>query len=1108
MKSRRSIYWILISVLIGGNGSIFAANYYEVLGVARNASRDAIFTKCEGLKPILSGKQRLEDVKGQKEAKEDTRKRLQERRGKLSNGEYNRQLQLVTQDITSMQQQEQSLEKEIDRLIRAGRLDKKKLAEVSAEHIEKACEVLLNPQSKAQYDQQIGAPERRAQAAKEAREKEAAERKTGVFGAKIAGTYYEELRLPKTASGIEIKERCDLQRKELFDIANKKKIARGTARTQAERQNLDKEVKELEKKISNTNVACQTLLDPKKKKKYDSEIAEPRTGIRVVTGGALDLIRDGVKAAKKESDKLLVDLVGEALTKIPIPNAAVSLFNQKLAMRDMSFVTSPSGPNVRTGLGFTGTMFFNNMAVKGTMYVVEDENRKLQYALSVALPETYKISSMFPRFKKLDMLSLPQAKLVVSSFDYTDLDGFSIKRGLNLASVLDLTGPLKMLGKLKDRALKDRDKAKRILRPIVFRTEPIRFQGVIPVDIQKAEFSAAIPMRIGIDFTKIPKMPRTITKVFKEFTTDDLEFAVTVVPTVAFKIETGVRLVLGTQAAPIRLSAFGIIEPTMFSLGMRMREMLQLYFLALGNVGIQIDWDDALAPIAAALGIPFTGIGLNGQIDVGKPGESRAVFKLSGGARVRSGGMPDIVLEAEANNIRFADILKLLIKIAAKTKVIPDVNIFGRIPVMTLERVRGYLALEDTTIAGRRYDAGFALEADAFFLNKRAGFSIDLKHTTGTASGSGYISNIDLNVKGKPIFRLSGPSFVTRAGQQVEGPAVDFAFSLKEPSKGRFGVRGAFEVPAIDLRQSVDFVWQGWNLRADFESTYAGFTVVFGAQINLKAGAAQDIALPGLGEGDAGKEKLRDPSKKWEQMYLKFGFKGGFAEFLTQQARPAIDRLKQQASAKLGKLNEEVGNLSRKVSELGRAGVSATEAEIQRTRARINDIQRKIDSLRREQGRLKKVQLVQRGKLTAQIKAQQVAQKAQEVFLGGLLKPGKAVISGTSQAVASVTKALHEAQLLKRGVEATLGGLSKVTGAIAQGVSIFQVKEAIGEFSSADILAGKLPRLISLKVETNIPGLAKVSVNLSNIQFDFKQPVKSVEKIVEQIFSGGVQFSR
>ena len=215
------------------------------------------------------------------------------------------------------------------------------------------------------------------------------------------------------------------------------------------------------------------------------------------------------------------------------------------------------------------------------------------------------------------------------------------------------------------------------------------------------------------------------------------------------------RSVLGTQREPIRLSAFAIIEPTMFSLGMRMRNILQLYFLALGNVGIQIDWDEALAPIAVVLGIPFTGIGLNGQIDVGKPGESRAVFKVSGGVRVRSGGMPDLVLEVEANNIRFADILKLLIKIAAKTKIVPDVNIFGRIPVMTLERVRGYAALEDTTIAGRQYDAGVALEADAFFLNKRAGFSIDVKQTAMTVSGAGYISNIDLKVKGKDIFKRS-----------------------------------------------------------------------------------------------------------------------------------------------------------------------------------------------------------------------------------------------------------------------------------------------------------------------------------------------------------------
>ncbi len=840
MKVRGRISLLVLNLL--ACNLVVAANYYELLGLPKQATPDAVRQKCMGV-PL----QKNEQARAEKAYTQAVKKLGVVR---------------IAEDRVKLKREVERLKKERDRI--KWKMDRSSplLWKTLPAEIKNACEILRDPRKKYVYDAELYV--------KETQERFKKERKEGQKEKQFLGvSYYKELEIPKNATLRQIKERCDAQQKEFTEKANKKKRERDAATSLVEKNQLTNELAELEKKLANIKQACPTLLDPQKKKEYDQQL-KPEV-YEEEYAGIFGAIKKGVRDAKKDADKLIVDLLGEALSRIPIPDAATSVFNQKLAMRNMSFVKAPMGPNVRTGLGFTGTMFFNNFAVKGTVYVIRDREKKMQYSLAMEVPEYYKISSMFPKFKKLDALSLPKGKFVLSSYDYYDTEGYSIKRGFNFAASLDLTGPLKIINTLKDKA--------KNLKSIIVRAEPIRFQGVIPVNILKTEFSAIIPIYLGIDFTKIARMPKSVVRIFKEITTDDLQCVVTAPPTLSFTIERGVRLVLGTQKAPIRLSAFGLIEPTSFSLGMRMRNMLELKWLALGNAGIQIDWDEALMPAAALLGIPFTGIGVNGQIDVGKPGESRAVFIVSAGARVSSSSLPDLVFETEAKNIRFADLIRLFLKVAAKTKVIRQSVPFSKLPDMTLERVRGFLALEDTKIAGKSYDAGFALEVDALFFNRRAGFSFDLKHAAMQCSGSGYISNINVKIKGKDIFRLTGPPFITKAGKSVEGPSLDFQFGLKKPGakardkeqisevagdlsidsgqekpavekrgkaeakqqllgalEGRFGVRGILEVPAVGLKQSVDFEWYGWNLRADLETTYAGFTVVFGVQINLKAG--------------------------------------------------------------------------------------------------------------------------------------------------------------------------------------------------------------------------------------------------------------------------------
>ncbi len=934
-----------------------------------------------------------------------------------------------------------------------------------------------------------------------------------------AQNYYELIGARANMPRHEIRRQCVLKESEVkitrkqLDTQNKKvqqlKSAsplqlKALKEAKDEQKRLQRLIDDLQKKMPSVTEACQVLQDPTRKAEYDRQLAQDAADERErekklrealkkeeaqveatakeeeKKGGIFAKIEGGIKrgieSAKRDSDVLISKLAGELLSKIKIPNAATKVFNQNLAMRNMSIIKVPTGANIRKGIGFTGTMFFNNFGVKGTMFVVETEvmdtvtkqkKRTIQYSLAMELPEAYKISSMFPKFKKLDALSLPKGKFVLSSFAYVDPDGYSIKDGFNFVASLKLAGPLKLLNDLKNRARK--------LRSIIVTSEPIRFQGVIPVDITKTEFSATIPLRLGIDFTKISSMPKSITNIFKQITTDDFVFVVTAPPKLTFTFEGGVRLVLGTQPDPIRLSMFGLIEPTSFSLGIRMRNLLELKWIALGNAGIQLDFDEVLLPVAAALGVPFTGIGVNGQIDVGKAGPSRAVFKVAGGVRVSGTKIPDIVFDVEATNIKFASIIALLSKIAAKAKVGKEISV-GSIPTMTINRVKGYMALEDTKIAQKEYKAGFGLQLDAQLFDHRVGFAVDIKTKELKMSGSGYMSNIDLKIGNKRIFSLTGPGPDGAYGTPDDGPVVYCMFDVRKPLGGTFGIRGMLDMPIIGIKQKVDLEVADKKFKVDLETTNLGFTVLFGVNI--------------------------DP-KKWKEMFVKFGFKGDFGSYLSKYAKPAIDQLRREASAKLAKVDQEIAEFSQRIRQLRSKGVKATEQEIRKTRDTISRINEKIQILKKKCSNaslIKKTYICP--KVGIEITAQSTAKRAQQVYLELLLKPGKRVVEGITKVIEVTTKAIADAQILRRSVGALLGGLSAAFGVIAKGLSIFKLTEAIGQISAAEVAQGKMPKLISFIVEVNIPKLPSVRISLQNLQFDFKNPKKSAGDIAKKLVTG------
>ncbi len=280
--------------------------------------------------------------------------------------------------------------------------------------------------------------------------------------------------------------------------------------------------------------------------------------------------------------------------------------------------------------------------------------------------------------------------------------------------------------------------------------------------------------------------------------------------------------------------------------------------------------------------------------------------------------------------------------------------------------------------------------------------------------------------------------------------------------------------------------------------------------------AQRDLAQAGEQLTNTKTRKEKQPSR-WEEMYIKFGFKGDFQKFLSRQAVPVIQQLQKKASAKLAQVDKKIGQLAGELDKLRRqqeqaksSAGSATQNEITKTQATIKRIKAKIAALDKECKKApidKKIIVCPR--TTVEIAAQGTALVAQETYLKGLLKPGKQIITTSldllnviNQGMQSASKALAEARLFERSAKTIFGGLAKAVDLIGKGASIFKVTEAVGEMNAIELSEGKMPKLVSFQAEINIPELDKVVISLYNLQFDFKNPKESAQDIALQLIKG------
>lgn len=946
-----------------------------------------------------------------------------------------------------------------------------------------------------------------------------------VYGFIFAENYYQEVGLNPTATPAEINSAC---KKEMFKYHPDKNPNNPDAK----------------EKFQEINNACEVLRDPTKRANYDKmlEVGTSASGEATKSTETtkstlaieapetpktpqtwLESIKSKVQSLAKGKEEKISNFVGDQLVKIPIPSQATTLFNQNLSIKDLSFVKAPSS-DAKAALGFTGTVQLNQFMMKGTVYAFVDKKDNKQVSVEIELPDQYSLVDMFPSFQSsvISKLKMPKGRMILTSIEYTSGD-WDVKQGLNFAAILDLSGPVEVLDTLRKKAV--------TIPGVIAEGGQAIIGGLIPQDIQKFELKAEIPLKIGVDFTQISKVPKSVSDIFKKIQTT--EFYVRALPA-KVKLEAGgtMQLVLGTQPAPLDFVIQGSVEKQLVSIAGSVNGMLELQWASLGDLGLQIDIDQAILPAAALFGVPFTGIGLRGKLNLGKPGEKRANLEAAAKISFKGSEIPDLLMDVQGTNIHLDDFIVFMSEVAKKQGIVSSPIAADKMPVIKIDSIKGYFAAADVEIGSKEYKRGLSMDAKANLFDQKMDmyFFLDPNPKNIHIKGKGYLSPIDLKV-----IKLSGAGCASDK-ETREGACMEFDFQVAKPLEVGFYLDGKLEIPKIDVSVSA-------NIKFDKSK----FSTTFDSRV-------QDFFVAGFA--------LSFEEKKIDEFEAEFNFKGDFGKFMNDMVLPEVRALKADAVAKAAQADEQwkAANLEwNKFNDQVKAATAELEkhrAEVTGLQNRVNDAQVFLNKLQDEAIKKKWDQIqadieacnrandeyklaVRKfgalsteaaGKFFKQSQCAKVASSGASWLASKGLQgrtqsqfnqskmllesykqstkaadAAKAAFETASRGLQAASTKVANADVLRKTTQAVTGVFEKLVEVIAAGAQIVNLTQAKGHVKGKELKEGKLPKLVILELTLQIPtqvpkiGGKSKALALKDLQFDFKNPKTSAQTIAKSL---------
>ncbi len=521
---------------------------------------------------------------------------------------------------------------------------------------------------------------------------------------------------------------------------------------------------------------------------------------------------------KKAGSPIKMGDFADFINKAGLPNKYKDLF-KKVNITNFKIDKGPEG--FQDSIMISGDAQFKNEPIKVQLIIVKKEKAKL-FSLGFKLPAKFNISNVFPELKSLGKLSLQNGAFVLSEFQYKDtMFDFEVSRGLNFAADFNLSGPVQ---KVQDFVNNLKKGAGKLGQAFTFEGDNLKFVGVIREDITQSEFTGFVPLTVGLDFTKFTKDPKVLTYL----KIGNIEIRFTPIPTLEQKVTASIVLGVPGQKEPLELRAGAEFSPNKTTILGNLEGMWESAFgqkwLDIGDFGISIDFDYALLPELLLVGIPFTGVGFRGTMNLAE--DKRTTIALSGALSLESGAnLGDLVLQGQMKELRISDFINYLIKKISKKPVSFD------IPTINLSNLELYVVPKETEIAGKKYKQGISVTAEATIEKQKGRVKFNVDPQELKISGEGWLSNIIIP-ETAPVFKLTGPGLDKKYGTQDDGPTLSFDLLLHNPAASSLMLAGVIEIPPLRLKEKTELKINALGIEGKIEATIAN---VFDTIIQFKA---------------------------------------------------------------------------------------------------------------------------------------------------------------------------------------------------------------------------------------------------------------------------------
>lgn len=573
---------------------------------------------------------------------------------------------------------------------------------------------------------------------------------------------------------------------------------------------------------------------------------------------------------------------------------------------------------VQAHTGYKGSMVHTRLLVRKpeslhTSSLVPDVSFELE------LPHDWHFKDDFDHADYLDTFSIENPRLVLSNFEYDHptFEQVKVHKGLNFIAGVTLDGPLHSIKSFVENVL-----AKVGTLDV---NDAFAFTGTLGSSLIDSAFSVYIPVRFSIDFDEMKKkglLPVTMPFI-KKIGTDTFSATIagrqkTLAPgSFDISLETGLRVFLRTQEKPLILRAGTSVGATESSLYGYMDTPFDPAFgvswLALDEFGIEITFDyNILQAALAATGIPApSGIGLRGVMQLGEEGE-RTKIDVASKIAVSSVSTPDIILFGKTEKLTLAQLMWLLAKIGKQ-----DIKL-NNIPNLELEKVDFRLLPNDTTLAQKKYGAGFYATAWINLLGMYGG--LDFSVSKFGISGKGTLPKIDT-----PWFTLSA----VEKKPKEQGLLDTLIASQKAQAAPPVGLKD-FPFTATALKESIKTMPQGGpTIQLDL-SWFKQRAVVNGRAelpwLKIAKEIEADISLAGI-------------TFKTEEEWLGL-FKTTFEVSVTADDMYVRGAMEQQGLNVFGKLLLEV---AREVVKAAQRDVRVAQQEAIRARNDLDVLKKRVD---------------------------------------------------------------------------------------------------------------------------------------------------------------------